>query len=149
VGRSRAFAPVHPQNALAAPAAAWHVVDVRWIAMLGLLAAGLAGCKRGPSPADIADRGWRAHELVVAAGEHAATCAEAGAAMQRVFGEHRQAFVDAVALDNDLEKLSEATDFIEAHRDRYGDLETRMVALSDRCTDDAAVQAVFTSMETP
>ena len=94
-----------------------------------LLAAGLAGCKRGPSPADIADRGWRAHELVVAAGEHAATCAEAGAAMQRVFAEHRQAFVDAVARDNDLE--------------------TRMVALSERCADDTGVQAAFATMETP
>ena len=117
--------------------------------MLGLLAAGLAGCKRGPSPADIADRGWRAHELVVAAGEHAATCAEAGAAMQRVFAEHRQAFVDAVALDNDLEKLSEATDFIEAHKDRYNDLETRMTALAERCAGDPTVQDAFATMESP
>ena len=117
--------------------------------MLGLLASGLAGCKRGPSPAEIADRGWRAHELVVAAGEHAASCADAGAAMQRMVAEHRQAFVDAVALDRDLEKLSEATDFIEAHKDRYNDLETRMVALSERCADDTAVQAAFAAMETP
>ena len=117
--------------------------------MLGLLTVGLAACKRGPSPAEIADRGWRAHELVVAAGERAATCAEAGAAMLRVVAEHRQAFVDAVALDNDREKLSEAIDFIEAHKDRYADLETRMVALSERCADDTAVQAAFTAMETP
>jgi hypothetical protein len=109
----------------------------------------LAACKRGPSAAEIADRGWRAHELVIAAGERAATCAEAGAAMQRVVAEHRQAFVDAVALDNDLEKLSAATDFIEAHKDRYADLETRMVALSERCADDTAVQAAFTAMESP
>ena len=114
-----------------------------------LLAAGLAGCKRGPSPTEIADRGWRAHELVVAAGERAATCAEAGAAMQRVVAENRQAFIDAVALDRDLEKLSEAADFIEAHKDRYDDLETRMVALSERCADDTGVQAAFATMETP
>ena len=117
--------------------------------MLGLLTGALAGCKRGPSPAEIADRGWRAHELAVAAGERAATCAEAGAAMQRVVAEHRQAFVDAVALDSDLDKLGAATDYIEAHKDRYADLETRMVALSERCADDPAVQAAFTAMETP
>jgi hypothetical protein len=69
--------------------------------------------------------------------------------MQRVVAEHRQAFVDAVALDHDREKLSEAIDFIEAHQDRYGDLETRMAALSERCADDTAVQAAFTAMETP
>jgi hypothetical protein len=133
---------------LAALAMRGRFVDVRWIAVLALLTA-FAACKRGPSPAEIADRGWRAHELVVTAGERAATCAEAGAVMQRVVAEHRQAFVDAVGLDNDLEKLGEATDFIEAHRGRYADLETRMVALSERCADDTAVQAAFTAMETP
>jgi hypothetical protein len=115
-----------------------------------LAAVELAACKaRAPSPGEIADRGWRAHELVVAAGERAATCAEAGTAMQRVFAEHRQAFVDAVALDRDRDRLSEATDYIEAHRDRYADLETRMIALSERCADDPSVTAAFTAMETP
>lgn len=118
-----------------------------------LVAIGVAACKgredRAASPAEIADRGWRAHELVVAAGEHAATCAEAGAAMQRVFTEHRQAFVDAIALDRDTQKLREATDFLEAHQDRYADLETRMTALSERCSGDPAVQAAFTEMESP
>ena len=112
--------------------------------------AGLAACKdRAPTPADIADRGWRAHELVVAAGERAATCAEAGAAMQRVFTEHRQDFVDAIALDRDPQKLREATDYLEAHQDRYADLETRMTALSERCATDPTVQAAFTVMESP
>lgn len=113
-------------------------------------AIGLAACKdRAASPAEIADRGWRAHELVVTAGEHAATCAEAGAAMQRVFTEHRQDFVDAIALDNDKPKLSLATDYLEAHQDRYTDLETRMTALSERCDGDPTVQAAFTVMESP
>ena len=113
-------------------------------------AIGLAACKdRAPSPAEIADRGWRAPELVIAAGEHAATCAEAGAAMQRVFTEHHQDFVDAIALDNDKQKLSEATDYLEAHQDRYADLETRMTGLSERCAGDPAVQAAFTVMESP
>lgn len=117
---------------------------------MSLLALALTACKaRGPSPGEIADRGWRAHELVVAAGERAATCAEAGAAMQRVFAEHQQAFVDAVALDHDRDRLSEATDYIEAHRDRYADLETRMTALSERCADDPAVASAFAAMESP
>ena len=125
------------------------------LAILGLLgAAGLAACK-GQSPsaagsaAEIADRGWAAHELVVAAGEHAATCAEAGPAMQRVFTAHRQAFVDAMALDRDRGRLAEATDFMEAHQDRYADLETRMAALSERCADEPTVQAAFAAMESP
>ena len=124
------------------------------IAILWLLGAvGLAACKdrsiSSGSAAEIADRGWRAHELVVTAGEHAATCAEAGPAMQRVFTEHRQAFVDAMALDRDRQRLIEATDYLEAHQDRYADLETRMIALSERCADDPLVQATFTAMEAP
>jgi hypothetical protein len=124
---------------------------VRRIATWWLLAsAGIAACKdRAPSAADIADRGWRAHELVVAAGERAATCAEAGAAMQRVFAAQRQAFVDAIALDHDRQKLTEATEFLEAHQDRYADLETRMTALSERCADEPTVQAAFTQIESP
>jgi hypothetical protein len=120
---------------------------VTW-SLLGAL--GVAGCKdRPPSPAEIADRGWRAHELVVTAGERAATCALAGAAMQHVLSEHRQAFVDAIALDRDKQQLAEATDYLEAHQDRYADLETRMTALSERCADDPTVQAAFTVMESP
>jgi hypothetical protein len=116
--------------------------------LLGAL--GLAGCKdRAASPAEIADRGWLAHELVVSAGERAATCALAGAAMQPVLAVHRQDFALAVALDRDKQKLAEATDYLEAHQDRYADLETRMTALSERCADDPAVQAAFTAMESP
>ncbi len=109
-----------------------------------------AACKDAPpSPAELADRGWRAHELVVAAGEHAKTCAEAGVAMQRVVAANRQAFVDAIALDSDREALRQATDYIEAHQDRYRDLETRMEGLSERCAADATVQAAFKQMESP
>jgi hypothetical protein len=115
-----------------------------------LASAGIAACKdRAPSPGDIADTGWQAHELVITAAERATTCAEAGAAMQRVFTEHRQAFVDAIALDRDRDRLREATDYMEAHQDRYADLETRMEALSERCADEPAVQAAFARMESP
>ncbi len=116
--------------------------------LLGSIA--LIACKdHAPSPAEIADRGWRAHELVVAAGERAATCAQAGIEMQRVFVAHRQEFVDAMALDRDKQRLAAATEFLEAHQDRYADLETRMGALADRCADDATVQAAFQQMEQP
>jgi hypothetical protein len=136
---------------LAQVGCAWHVLVVRRIAMWWLCGTvGLAACKdHAPSPSEIADRGWRAHELVVAAGEHAATCTQAGAEMQRVFTAHRRDFVEAIALDRDKQRLAEATDYLEAHQDRYGDLETRMTALAERCTDDPAVQAVFTGMESP
>jgi hypothetical protein len=136
-------------------ARAWHVVAVGRLAILWLLAAvGFAACKdrrqsAGESAAEIADHGWHAHELVVAAGERAVTCAEAGPAMQRVLTEHRQAFVDAMALDRDRRRLSEATDYLEAHQDRYADLETRMTALSERCADDPTVLAAFAAMESP
>jgi hypothetical protein len=136
---------------LCAGGRSWQVLAVHRIALWWLFGcAGLIACK-GPAPsaAEIADRGWRAHELVVSAGEHAATCAEAGAAMQRVFITHRQAFVDALALDRDKQKLAEATDYLEAQNDRYADLETRMTALSERCADDPTVQAAFTVMESP
>ena len=112
-------------------------------------ALGLGACRGRGSPAEVADRGWRAHELVVAAGEREATCAQAGAAMQRVFLAHRQEFVDAIALDRDPQRLREATDFLEAHQDRYADLDTRMSALSERCAGDPAVQAAFVAMESP
>jgi hypothetical protein len=94
-----------------------------------------------------ADRGWRAHEMVVTAGERAPTCTEAGAAMQRVLDEHRADFAAALALDDDKQRLAEATDYLEAHQDRYADLETRMTGLSERCADDVTVQAAFAAME--
>jgi hypothetical protein len=116
--------------------------------LAAIACAACAGCKdRPPTPAEIADRGWRAHELVVTAGERAPTCAEAGAAMQRVLDEHRADFAAAIALDDDRQRLAEATDYLEAHQDRYADLETRMTGLSERCADDATVQAVFAAME--
>lgn len=109
------------------------------------------GCQQdhGPTPAEVTDRAWLAHAAVIAAGEAAKTCAEAGVAMQREFSARRQAFVDAMALDKDKAKLQEATDFIEKNEGRYNDLETRMQALSERCADDATVQAAFAQMSSP
>lgn len=137
-------------DVLAARSGAWHVVAVRPMMMCVLGAALLAGCKeREPSVAEIADRGWRAHERVIEAGERATTCAEAGLAMQRVFVVHRQAFVDAIAIDHDRARLEDAIDYLEANRGRYGDLEARMAALSERCGADPAVRAAFSMMESP
>ena len=128
-----------------------HRIAIAGITALGL-ALGLAGpgCKRGePSVAEITDRAWRAHERVVAAGEQAATCAEAGAAMQRVFAEHRQAFVDGLLLDRNRARLEQATAYLEANERRYRDLEARMDALSERCADEPTVVAVFRMMDSP
>jgi hypothetical protein len=132
----------------------WHLRGVRLLSAAPLAALAAlalpAGCKDGkPSAAEIADRSWRAHELVVAAGERATTCAEAGAAMQRVLDAHRQAFVDGIKLDRDRGRLEQATAYLEQHEGRYRDLEDRMAALSDRCADEPTVMAVFRTMESP
>jgi hypothetical protein len=121
------------------------------IGFAGLAALLAAACRNDstPSAAEITDRAWTAHAVVITAGERARTCAEAGAAMQRAFSEHRQAFVDAIALDHDRARLAEATRFIEDHEGRYADLETRMEALSERCATDATVQAAFQQMSNP
>ena len=126
-------------------------MPMRWIVTCWLLGTiWLSACKdHAPSPAEIADRGWRAHEIVVTAGERAATCPAAGIAMQNAFAAHRQEFVDAFSLDKDPGKLQAATDWLAAHQDRYADLETRMEALSGRCAGDPTVQAAFHEMETP
>lgn len=121
---------------------------MRWLS----LAIVLAACQKdhsGSAAAEITDRSWRAHVLVVAAGERAKTCAEAGAAMQQAVAANRQAFVDAMALDGDRAKLAEATAFIEANEARYADIETRMAALSDRCAEEPAVRAAFQQMSAP
>ena len=125
---------------------------MRRIDLAAALALALAGpgCKDGkPSAAEVTDRAWRAHEQVVAAGEREPTCAAAGAAMQRVFAEHRQAFVDGLALDRDRARLEQATAYLEEHEGRYRDLEARMDALSERCADEPTVVAVFRMMDSP
>ena len=117
-----------------------------------LLLALLVACKGEGAPgrpAEITARAWDAHALVIAAGERARTCAEAGVAMQRVFAENRAAFVAAMTLDQDKQRLAEAAAYIEANERRYRDLDTRMEALSDRCADDATVQAAFDQMSSP
>lgn len=119
---------------------------------VALLCLALCACKDSPREAtveEITERGWAAHELVVAAGEAQPTCAGAGAAMQRVFVANRQAFVDAIALDRDRARLEQATAYIEAHQARYLGLEERMEKLQDRCAQDATVQAAFAQMGNP
>lgn len=108
------------------------------------------GCEAdAPSPAEITERAWRAHEIVLAAGENAGSCADAGAAMQAAFAKHRQAFVDGLALGRDKARLARAADYIAAHGDRYHLIDVRMAALSERCGSDATVAAAFRQMEAP
>lgn len=66
-----------------------------------------------------------------------------------MFAANRQAFVDAVALDQDRDRLRIATELLETHGQRYADLEPRMDARAERCGHDAAVQAVFQAMNAP
>jgi len=120
-----------------------------WLLAIIWLFPGCGGKSDAPSPAEITDRAWRAHELVIAAGENAKSCAEAGAAMQVAFANNRQAFVAAMALDKDKQRLAAATEFIENNDERYRTLELRMEALSDRCGDDPTVAAAFRQMEAP
>jgi hypothetical protein len=120
-----------------------------WLLALIWLSPGCGGKSDAPSPAEIADRGWRAHELVIAAGENAKSCADAGPAMQRVFAANRQAFVDALALDADKARLREAVDFIEKHEERYKLVEARMEVLLDRCGHEPTVAAAYRQMESP
>jgi hypothetical protein len=104
-------------------------------------------CDRAPSPAEIVDRSWRAHELVIAAGEHASTCRTAAAAMRAVFALTRDAFAEARLLEGDAARFAEATSYLQQHGTRYAALDTRMAALADRCGDHPAVMAVFRDME--
>jgi len=128
----------------------WHLLDVRRLALLLAPLLAVGACRdHGSTTADVVDQSWRAHELVIAAGEHEPTCAAAGAAMQKVFAANRQAFVDGLALDKDRKRLEEATDYIAAREQRYGDLDTRMQGLAERCAADETVMAVFRWMESP
>jgi len=110
---------------------------------------GCGGKADAPSPAEITERAWHAHEVVIAAGENAKDCVEAGRAMQAAFAAHRQAFVEAMTLDADKERLGQAADYIEKQGDRYKIIETRMEVLSDRCGDEPTVAAAFHQMESP
>ena len=119
------------------------------LAIIWALSPGCEGSADAPSPAEITDRAWRAHERVISAGEDAPDCAAAGAAMQRVFAQHRQAFVDAMALDRDKRRLAAATAYLEANEQRYRTIEARMEALATRCGNDPTVAAAFHQMESP
>ena len=119
------------------------------VALLCLVVTACKDKPAEPTPEEITERGWAAHDLVIAAGEAQSTCAGAGAAMQKVFVANRQAFVDAIQLDRDKARLEKATAYIEAHQDRYADLAERMEKLQDRCAQDATVQAAFAQMDNP
>jgi hypothetical protein len=122
---------------------------VRLLRLWLLAIAACGGKSDAPSPAEIAERGWRAHEAVIAAGERAKSCPEAGVAMQAVVAQHRQKFADALALDGDKQRLAEAADHVEKNDARYQVIEARMEALADRCGADPSVAAAFRQMESP
>ena len=122
-----------------------------WLSRSWLLAICVAcgGKADAPSPAEITERAWRAHELVIGAGEAAKTCAEAGRAMQAVLAQHRQAFADSFALDADKARLAEAAAYVDKHEDHHRAIEARMEALGERCGQEPSVAAAFLQMEAP
>jgi hypothetical protein len=69
--------------------------------------------------------------------------------MQAMIAQHRQAFVDSVALDGDKARLAEATEYVEKHDARYRAIEVRMEALADRCGDEPSVAGAFRQIESP
>jgi hypothetical protein len=119
------------------------------LASIGWLAPGCGGKSDAPSPAEITERAWTAYEQVIAAGESAKTCAEAGTAMQAAFTANRQAFVDSAALDRDKQRVAKAADYVEKHDERYRSIEKRLDALEDRCGEEPTVAATFRQMEAP
>ncbi len=116
-----------------------------------LFAMCLLGCgsSHAPTPGDVVERGWDAHEAVIAAGERAATCADAGAAMQRELRDRRPALAAAVALDRDPDQLAKLVDFLEAHQDRLDELARRTDAVRARCPDDAGVVTALRDLAVP
>ena len=69
--------------------------------------------------------------------------------MQAAFAADRAAFVEAMTLDRDKQRLAAAADYIEKHDERYRSIEKRLDALEDRCGEDPTVAAVFRQMEAP
>lgn len=117
------------------------------LALLTILLA--CGSSRAPTPGEIVERGWDAHEAVIAAGERAATCADAGAAMQRELRDRRPALLAAVAIDRDADQLEKLADFLEAHQDRLDELARRTDAVRARCAEDAGVATALRDLAVP
>jgi hypothetical protein len=116
-----------------------------------LLVMMLAACGSGhaPTAGEIVERGWDAHEAVIAAGERAATCADAGAAMQRELRDRRPALAAAIAFDRDPAQLAKLVDFLESHQDRLDELARRTDAVRTRCPDDAGVVTALRDLAVP
>ncbi|HEY4240019.1 MAG TPA: hypothetical protein VGM88_09400 [Kofleriaceae bacterium] len=106
-------------------------------------------CSRDNSPGAVAQRGWHAHDLVLRAGEAAPSCAAAGPAMQAVLVEQRQVLLDAVALEADKDRVSEAADYIAGHPDDFPDLDDRTEAFAQKCGADPGVAAALRRMANP
>lgn len=91
----------------------------------------------------IVQRDWQADQAMLVAGEQAADCPAAAAAMRTVLTGHRNDFVAAQRQLADRDAVKRITDYIEAHPTEFLDLDPRWQALSDRCEHDVAVQAIL------
>ncbi|CAN5612051.1 hypothetical protein BH11MYX1_BH11MYX1_13090 [soil metagenome] len=103
----------------------------------------IAGCQRSNDRLiEVARHDWRIHEQVLLAGEQAAACPAAGAAMQVVIKAHLAELSAAVATTAP-ENIKAVTTFIAAHPTEFPDFDDRWDALRDRCPHDPAVQQAF------
>ena len=137
------------------PDGAWHPVHVQrfypsWL--LGCAATTwllMTSCQRdhassvSDSELEIVKRDWQADQAMLVAGEQAADCPAAAAAMRTVFTAQRNAMLAAQRQLADRDAVKRITDYIEAHPTEFPDLDPRWQALSDRCVHDAAVQALL------
>lgn len=134
---------------------AWHPPHVYRICSSWLLGLALCSCQRdrAPSSADpaiaIAKRDWAAQDQILAAGEHAADCPAAGAAMQAALAAHRNDLVAGAATTRDPAKVKRITDYITAHPDEFPDQEERWDQLLARCPRDPAIHAVNAEIQLP
>jgi hypothetical protein len=95
------------------------------------------------SEIEIVKRDWQGNSAMLVAGEQAADCPAAAAAMRIVFTTHRNDFRAAQLLVADRDAVKRVTDFIEAHPTEFPDLDPRWQTLGERCEHDAAFQAVM------
>jgi hypothetical protein len=103
----------------------------------------ILGCQRSRDPViELARSDWRIHAQVLVAGEQAADCPAAGAAMRAVIAAHLTELTAAVAMTAP-ENIKTVTTFIAAHPTEFPDFDDRWDALRDRCPHDPAVQQAF------
>ena len=114
-----------------------------WLVMM------MTSCQRdhassvSDSEIEIVKRDWQADTAMLVAGEQAADCTAAAAAMRTVLTARRNDMIAGQRQLADREAVKRITDYIEAHPAEFPDLETRWESLGARCEHDSHVQALI------